>query len=59
MRQLAGQTIAAGYLLSDDMAWEQYLIVLVVIWAMAHSYMDYKLMKRVEELEKKVAGKSS
>lgn len=28
------------------MIWEKYVIALLVIWAVAHSYMDYRLMKR-------------
>lgn len=39
------------------MAWEKYVIGLIVIWAIGHSYMDYKIMKRVEELERKAGIK--
>jgi hypothetical protein len=34
-------------------AWEPYVIGLIVVWAIGHSYMDYRLTKRVEALERK------
>ena len=37
------------------MTGEQIVLILVVLWALIHSYVDYQMSKRVEKLEKQLA----
>ena len=32
--------------------WVWLLLILLVLWALIHSYVDYQMSKRVEKLEK-------
>ena len=36
------------------MDWQGILIILLIIWAIAHSIMDYRQSKKLEELERKI-----
>ena len=38
------------------MDWQGGLLILIVLWAVAHSVMDFKQSKKLEELEKKMGG---
>ena len=32
--------------------WPDIVLILVIFWAIVHSYMDYKQSKRIDKLEK-------
>ena len=32
--------------------WPDIVLILVILWAIVHSYMDYKQSKRIDKLEK-------
>jgi len=36
------------------MEWEGILVIVVILWAIVHSYADWKVSKRVEKLEKEL-----
>lgn len=36
------------------MSWKGILIIILVLWAIVHSIMDFRQSKKLEELEKKI-----
>ena len=38
------------------MDWQSILILLIIVWAIAHSVMDFRQSKKLEELEKRMGG---
>lgn len=35
-------------------SWEQWVVIFLVGWAVVHSFIDWQMKKKVDELEKKV-----
>jgi len=36
------------------MGWEGILVIVIIVWAVIHSYVDLRLSKKVEKLEKEL-----
>jgi len=36
------------------MEWEGILVIVIIVWAVIHSYVDLRLSKKVEKLEKEL-----
>jgi hypothetical protein len=36
------------------MSWSEILVIVVVVWAVIHTFVDYKMSQKVDKLEKEL-----
>ncbi len=38
------------------MEWSEILVIVVVVWAVIHTFVDYKMSQKLDKLEKEVSA---
>lgn len=38
------------------MEWNEILVIVLVVWAVIHTYIDFKVKQKVDQMEKELIG---